>query len=379
MHNILYVSHTSQLGGAEYSLLLLLERIDRARFNPIAVVPHIGPLTDSLDAIGVPWRIARMARLKRTLNPVRLCRTFATWRRAGAQIERLIGILGIDLVHANATTSHLFASPAARRAGVPCVWHVRDVRSPGGWISRMMTQNASAIIAVSEAVKGDLHRPELAEPKTCVIHNGVDTATFKPGDRMALRSELGLTGSTPLAGIVGQIVPWKGHGHFLAACAIAAREMPDARFLVVGDDRFGDHPGLLDRLKDEARSLGLGDKVMFLGWRDDAVAVMNALDVLVVSSETEPFGRVVIEAMACGKPVVSFRCGGPAEIIEHEKTGLLVTPGDAAEMAAGMVRLLSGLTEAAAMGQRGREVVCGRFSAESHAANVQEVYTRLLD
>ena len=379
MHNILYVSHTSQLGGAERSLLLLIEHIDRARFNPTAVVPQAGPLTDKLDAISVPWRTARMARLKRTLNPARLCRTFTMWRRAISQIERLIGELGIDLVHANATIPQLFASPAAKRAGVPCVWHVRDVRSPGGWVDRMVTRNASAIIATSNAVKNGLHHQAFAKPKTCVIHNGVDTAKFKPGDRMALRIELGLTGSTPLAGIVGQIVPWKGHERFLEACAIAAKELPDARFIVAGDDQFGDHPGLVNRLKDEARSLGLGDRVMFLGWRDDAVAVMNALDVLVVSSETEPFGRVVIEAMACGKPVVSFRCGGPAEIIEHEKTGLLVTPRDTAEMAASIIHVLSGPANAEEMGRLGREAVCERFSAESHAANVQDTYARLLD
>jgi glycosyltransferase involved in cell wall biosynthesis len=379
MRNILYVNHASQLAGAEHSLLLLLEHIDRARFNPTVAVPQTGPLTEALDAIGVPWRVARMARLKRTRNPIRLCSYFAMWRRASSQIERLIGELGIDLVHANATTSHLFAFPAAKRVRVPCIWHVRDVRSPGGWLGQKMTQNASAIIAVSEAAKGGLRWPELAASKTCVIHNGVDTTKFKPGDRTALRTELGLTGSAPLAGIVGQIVPWKGHGHFLAACAIAAKELPDARFLIVGDDRFGDHPGLLDDLKDEARSLGLGDRVMFLGWRDDAVAVMNALDVLVVSSETEPFGRVVIEAMACGKPVVSFRCGGPAEIITHEKSGLLVTPHDAAEMAAGIVRVLSGPADAAEMGRLGRETVCERFDAESHAANVQNIYARLLD
>ncbi len=379
MHNILYVSHTSQLGGAEHSLLLLLEHLDRGRFRPAAVVPRFGPLTDALDTLGVPWRIAPMARLKRTLNPIRLCRYFAMWRRAISQIEWLIGELDADLVHANATIPQLFASPAAKRADAPCVWHVRDVSSPGGWVDRMMTRNASAVIAASEAVKDRMHHPALAAPKTCVIHNGVDTAAFAPGDRMALRTELGLSGSTPLAGVVGQIVPWKGHRHFLAACAAVAKTMPDARFLVVGDNRFGDHPGLPDALKDEAGRLGIGGKVMFLGWRDDAAAVMNALDLLVVSSETEAFGRVVIEAMACRTPVVSFRCGGPAEIIEHEKTGLLATPYDTDEMAAGIARLLSSPAAADAMGRLAREAVCERFNAASHAAKVQDVYARLLD
>jgi len=196
---------------------------------------------------------------------------------------------------------------------------------------------------------------------------------------MALRAELGLDGSTPLAGVVGQVVPWKGHRHFLAASAAVAERMPNARFLVAGDNRFGDHPALLDKLKGEARELGIGGKVMFLGWRGDAVAVMNALDVLVVSSETEAFGRVVIEAMACRKPVVSFRCGGPVEIIEHEKTGLLVTPYDTAEMADGIVRLLSDPAASEEMGRLGRQAVCERFSAAAHAAKVQDVYARLLD
>jgi len=379
MHNVLYVSHTPQLGGAEHSLLLLIENLDRGCFSPAVAVPGPGPLTARLDAMGVLHRTVTMARLKRTLNPFLLIRYFGMWRRAISQIERLIGELGIGLVHANATIPHLFASPAAKRTGTPCVWHVRDISSPGGCVDRMMTRNASAIIAVSAAVNDRMHHPKLAAPKTCVIHNGVDTEKFSPGGRMALRAELGLDGSTPLAGVVGQVVPWKGHRHFLAASAAVAERMPNARFLVAGDNRFGDHPALLDKLKGEARELGIGGKVMFLGWRGDAVAVMNALDVLVVSSETEAFGRVVIEAMACRKPVVSFRCGGPVEIIEHEKTGLLVTPYDTAEMADGIVRLLSDPAASEEMGRLGRQAVCERFSAAAHAAKVQDVYARLLD
>ena len=106
--------------------------------------------------------------------------------------------------------------------------------------------------------------------------------------------------------------------------------------------------------------------------------MMNTLDVLVLASDREPFGRVALEAMACGKPVVSFRCGGPVEIIEHGKTGLLVEPYDTAALADAMVRLLSDPAAAAEMGRLGRNVVQDRFSAEAHVAAVQETYDAVL-
>ncbi|MFO7898780.1 MAG: glycosyltransferase family 4 protein, partial [Planctomycetota bacterium] len=340
MHNILYVSHTSQVAGAEHSLRLLLDRL-APRFRPTVALPGTGPLTDLLDEMGVPYCPAPMIRLKRTRNPARLFRYFRAWRRAVRAVEEMIGELGIDLVHANSTTAHLFASPAARRAGVPSVWHVRDMSSPGGRLDRMMTRHAAAIVCISEAVRSRLVHPELAAAKTTVIHNGVDAAAFAPGDGRPVRSELGLDASAPVAGIVGQVVPWKGHDRFLAAAAGAAARVERAQFVVSGDNRFGDFPGILDGLRRQADRLGIGDRVHFLGWRDDPAAVMNALDVLVTASEDEPFGRVVVEAMACGKPVVGFRCGGPVEIVRPGETGLLVEPYDTGAMAAAIVRLLS--------------------------------------
>ncbi len=379
MPNILYVSHTARIAGAERSLELLLDGLDD-RYRATVALPEQGPLTDLLDRMGTPHLSAPLVRLKRTRNPVRLFRYFCSWRRAIRAIGRLIDEQGIDLVHANSTTAHLFACPAARRAGVPAVWHIRDISSPGGWLDRMMTRNAAAIVCVSEAVKNRLVHPDLAGPKVTVIHNAVDTEAFTPGDPMTVRSELGLDREAPVAGIVGQVVPWKKHHLFLEAAAEAAREVEGAQFVVVGDNRFGDFPGILDRLRAQAERLGIGDRVHFLGWRDDIAAVINSLDVLVTTSaEEEAFGRVVIEAMACGKPVVSFRCGGPVEIIRHNETGLLVDPYDTDAMAEAMAGLLSDRARAAEMGRAGREVACRDFSSDAHVTNVQALYERLLN
>jgi glycosyltransferase involved in cell wall biosynthesis len=378
MRQVLYVSHTSQMGGAEHSLLTLLERLDRDRFRPAVVVPEAGPLTERLDALDVTVHTAPMERLARTRNPLRLAAMYQMWRRAAAAIAELLRHHRIDLVHANSTTAHLFASPAAARTRTPCIWHVRDVSlTRVAHIDAQMTRRADAIIAISSFIRENV--PEPGREKAVVIHNGVDAARFAPGDAGALRAELGFKPETPVAGIVGQIVPWKGQDRFLQAAALVAKQQSDARFLVVGDNPFGDHPGLLDRLKLMAAEWGIADRVTFTGWREDVPEVMNALDVLVLASENEPFGRVVIEAMACSKPVVAFACGGPLDIIEAGRTGLLVPPFDVEAMADTIKRLLADPETARTMGRAGRQTAVERFSAEACADKVQEVYARLLE
>ncbi len=380
MPNVLTISHTSQLGGAEHSLLLLLERLDRSRFEPTVVLPGPGPLCERLDAIGVPYRFAPIFRLMRTRNPFRLLRFAIGCCRARRAIARLIDEVAADIVHCNSTTACLFGSVRGRRRTPKLVWHVRDVSLTGiGGVDRAMARAASAIVAVSESIGGSVPPVPGAAEKTAVIFNGVDTDAFAPGDPAAVRDELGIDTRTPLAGIVGQIVPWKGHDRFLDAMAAVAARLPDARFLVVGANRFGDHPDLPDRLRTQAAGLGLAGKVVFTGWRDDVADVMNALDVLVLPSENEPFGRVVIEAMACETPVVAFRRGGPAEIIEHERTGLLVEPFDVGAMADAVTALLGDRDRAAEMGRAGRQVVRERFSADACAENVQQLYAQLLE
>jgi glycosyltransferase involved in cell wall biosynthesis len=378
MKHVLYVSHTAELGGGEYSLLLLLERLDRDRFRPHVALPGPGPLTSRLEERDVAWSPAPLLRFERTANPIRLGRYVLAWRRAARVLSRLAEQVGADLVHANSTTAHLFAAAEPARSGVPSIWHVRDFSLTGiSPVDRALVRRAAAIIAISGPIRDGVPAVAGAADKTVVIHNGVDINRFRSGDGTAVRRELGLDAATPLAGIVGQVVPWKGHARFLDAAARAAEPLPRARFLVVGDNRFGDFPGLLDELEARSRELGLGDRVAFTGWRDDVVEVMNALDVLVLASENEPFGRVVIEAMACGTPIVSFRCGGPVEIIEHGRTGLLVEPFDTDAMAKAMTELLSDPARAAEMGRAGREVVEQRFSADAYARKVQDVYERL--
>jgi glycosyltransferase involved in cell wall biosynthesis len=373
---ILYVSHTSQLGGAENSLLVLLERLDAKRFRPLVAVPEAGPLTDHLDGLGVEWRAVPLVRLRRTRNPITLAQHFLAWRRARRAIRRLCEENDVRLAHANSTTAFLHIPRRVRLRG--SIWHLRDVGLTGiGRLDETMARDASAVIAVSEFIR--LSVPVGADEggKVTVVHNGVDTEEFTPGDGDRIRAELGL-GEAPVAGIVAQVVPWKGQDRFLDAMAIVAERIPAARVVVVGDNRFGEHRHLLARLKRRAVALGIGESVVFTGWREDVVEVMRGLDVLVVASDREPFGRVIVEAMACERPVVSFALGGPVEILDDGKTGRLVEPFDLEAMADAVGSLLADRDAAATMGRRGRAVACDRFSADGYAAKVQDVYQRVL-
>lgn len=242
-----------------------------------------------------------------------------------------------------------------------------------------MYRSASAVVAISEATREVIARDCGADEKCRVIHNGLSIDSIE--QRLAEsrpREELGLSEATPLAGMVAQLVPWKGHRHFLTAVGLVAEQLPGARFLIVGADLFGDHAEYEAELHQLARELGIEDKVTFTGYRQDALSLINALDVLVLPSENEPFGRVLLEAMACAKPVVAFDSGGPREIVVEQETGYLVPPESAEDLAEAAVRLLLDRPAAREMGEKGKQRLRDEFSGQKHAEEIEKLYLELL-
>jgi len=166
---------------------------------------------------------------------------------------------------------------------------------------------------------------------------------------------------------------------FLSMAAEVRKAAPEARFLIVGEDMFNDHPRYRQELAERTDLLGLRDVVEFCGYRDDVAGLLHEIDVLAVPSRYEGFGRVIVEAMAAGVPVAAYDEGGPSEIIEHERTGLLVPPGDAAALAAAVTRLLRDSETAAEFVAAARKEVVRRFDSGRTAQAVVEVYERLLE
>lgn len=369
MPRILYVDHATALGGAEYSLLLLLKHLDRKAFTPLLACRQ-GLLAQEAQALGVQVEIVPLERLRRVYNPFVLLGRY--WRGVSS-LRALIEREGVDLVHSNVMRANLYASAAAKLSGVPFLWHVRDIHTER-WYTWAMCRLATRAIAVSQAVADRLP----CSSKVEVIPNGLELEIYNPHlEGGTFRQELGLASDVPLVGIVGRIRPWKGQTLFLEAASRVARQNSQVRFLVVGETIFpGQH--YLEELKGLAQRLGLGERVIFTGYRQDIPQLLASLDILVHCSQAEPFGRVLVEGMAMAKPIVAFADGATPEIVKDEETGLLVPPGDVRALAQAILSLLGNGEERQDMGRRGRERVEANFDARPLTRRVEKIYRFLL-
>ena len=370
MIRVLYIDHAEALGGAEHSLLLLLKHLDRERFQPLLACNH-GPLAEAAVALDVPVFPVEMPRIRgEPLGPLRLL-------RGGLALAKVIRRRRVDIVHSNVMRASFYAALAAKLSRQPLVWHVRDIHPPSErWYARLMCRLSRRVIAISQAVAAPLPCPA----KAAVVYNGLDLEEYPTGlDGAAVRAELGLPANAPLAGIVGRLRAWKGQDRFLRAAAMVAQQLPQARFLVIGGSIFAGSEAYEAGLRQLAVELGLAERVIFTGQRDDLPRLLAALDVLVHCSEAEPFGRVLIEGMAARRPLVAFADGAVPEIVLHGETGLLVEPGDELALAAAMIELLSDQERARRLGAAGRLRVERYFTAAQTARSVEAVYSHLLD
>lgn len=388
MSRVLYLTPHGFLGGAERSLLILLEFLDRSRFMPTVLTFEDGPLVDRLSTAGVPTGVLTLpASLARATQRYRGYSVGETLRMALeaapvlARLRRAIRGQRPVLIHTNGMRAHLLGGLAGRLSGVPVIWHVRDSLH-GGSAGRVFRSLASVIpsrvIVNSDAVGAGLGlRRGLRR-----VYNGVDLRAFSPDrDGTEFRHAHRIASDAPLVGLVAHLTPWKGHLVFLEACALITARRPECRFVIVGAPVYGTegHAGYEESVAQTVRELGLQDRVLLAGFEENMPAVMAALDILVqASTEPEPFGRVLIEAMASARPVIATRGGGTSEVVAEGETGLLVPPRDAGALADAVLRLLDDSALREKLGRAGRERAEALFGADRHAAEVMAVYEELL-
>ncbi len=362
------------LGGAERSLLDTVDALAARGFDVevLNLVDRPGALAQALLERG---RVVHVARVGRFRDPRGAVRAVAWFRRHGHEF---------DVVLANDTRGALYTSVGAALARVPYVWHVRDIVDRGSRLGRLALRLRPRIwIANSQAVAASLVRHGCDSARVVVVHNGVDVDRFQPtAARETVRRELGVDESTLLVGAIGRLVPWKALETLLEAAAHRDAGVPSARYLVVGDvvTDPANRPAALryrESLLHLRDRLQLGARVHFLGERADVPRILAALDVFVHTAIDEPFGRVLIEAMAAGKPVVATRGGGVGEIVEDGVTGYLVPPRDAAAVADRIARLADD-QQRSAMGQAGRQRALTHFSLDAYGNALAAVLGRVL-
>ncbi len=378
---VLLVNHVARMSGAEASLLGLARGLPGQGFEVEVALPPGGPLSERLAGLAVPLHPVGLARLKRRASPLR---QLGAAVRLGMSARLLAGVArrrGVALIDANSTTAALAALLAARWAGVPGIWHVRDLVSLAGFGPRL-GRLAARVIAISGAVADSLRQCGVDPARIRVVPNGIDPEAFRPDPEAGarLRRELGLPPEAFVVASVGQIVPWKGHHVLLDALGRLRRagSAGDLRALIAGADLFGDHPDYEALLRARAQAPDLAGAVCFLGHRTDVAAVYNAADLFVLASRREPFGRALVEAMACAKPVIAGREGGPAEIVTEGVEGLLLPPADPEALAAAISRIHCDPELAGRLGEAGRRRVLADYPEALTVARTAAVYREVL-
>ena len=383
---ILYVNHTGLVGGAERSLLSLMDTLP-ADVEGVLACPQ-GPLHEHATRRGIrAFPIAgSVGSLK--LHPVHTPVAVGAMAAAAVGVLRTARSCRADVLHANSIRAGMVAQPVARRLRRPLVVHVRDCLPPSSLtrrLQRSLARRAAAVIAISHHV-GRAFDPDGTARRLEVIDNPFDLTRLDPAriDRHAARTRLGLAPDTLALTLVGQITPWKGQEEAVRAMARVRRRHPSAVLLLVGEAKFVaratryDNRSYLRRLQLIVDELELGDAVRFLGERDDVPEILRAADVALLPSWDEPFGRAVVEAMAMGASVIATSVGGPTEIIRDGIDGLLVAPRQPDALAAAIAWLLDDPDRRLALGAAARAAAIERFGAHQHVAAVSALYRKLL-
>ncbi|PCE24959.1 lipopolysaccharide biosynthesis protein [Paraburkholderia acidicola] len=338
---VLFVDQSGQLGGAEFALLSLAGRY--ASRGKVVLLSE-GPFRARLEALGVHVqvigneRVSSIHRQSIRFGWLRALPGIVSQVRAIAAEAKRFDVLFLNTQ--KALVLGALGKPLHRR---PVIWYLHDIMSSQhfGFAQRVIVRwivchvvdrvvaNSRASAQALAALTGG------AADRLTVVHNGIDTSIFDSfgsldaSDIAVLRRRLGLPEHTWLAGLFGRIAPWKGQHVAIAALA----HLPDVHLVLVGDALYGEH-AYAQELRDLAKRIGVTERVHFVGFRDEIPAWMKAMDVILhTSTEPEPFGRVIVEGMAAAKPVIATAAGGVTEIIQHQRNGWLVQPGDEKELA----------------------------------------------
>lgn len=367
---VLFLDQSGALGGAE---LYLLDVARHYRSSSCVVLLEDGPFRRRLAAEGVDVRVVPAP--KALLN-VRKQSGLWEGTRAATGVAGVLWHLGrlardFDVLFANTQKALIMGALAGLLARRPVLWNLHDMLTADHFSTlnrRLAVQCAnrltSRVIVNSEATRRAFVESGGKADQTALVYNGIAPAPFEAVSSDAheqVRAELGV-GATPVVGVFGRLASWKGQHVLLEALPQLSE---DVHVVLVGEALFGGDASYKERLRRQARRLGVDDRVHFLGFRDDVPRLMQACDVVAHTSvAAEPFGRVIVEGMLAGRPVVAARAGGAREIIEHERTGLLVEPGNPQALADALRRLLEQPDLRKAFSEKGQSSARQRFSVD---------------
>lgn len=383
---VLFVHGNSNIiAGQELSLLSRIKGLGEKGIRTLVVVNGDGIFFTLLKQHNIETKNLTLNRIRKK-NPFPFVKTVF-------QIYRLIRKERISIVHCSGVYPNQYCLPAARLAGIPCVVHVNSTIYSKEDFLKSFLQYADTIIAVSEAAKNRvINFTGINKEEKTVSYNGIkirrvfDAVELGYGGSKNLnnpnneskRQRLNIGDNVKVVGQIGQIIPRKGLEYFIKMARIVKDAFPKVKFLVVGSAPPESLEYELKQKRLVANS-GLNEDVIFTGFQSDVSSFIEILDVSVLASLEEGFGRVIIESMALAKPIVGTSVGGIPEIITDKQTGLLVPPQDPDALAKAVLMLLENPTEAKRLGNNGSKFVFEKFTLEKHTEEVLKIYNSLLN
>ena len=394
---ILYVLNAAG-GGASIGIYELLRKMPQDRYDAYAIMPpgnsqqiqQIRPLFS--DVIVTPlrtWNVPDTVDLfRRTARTFGLRRNGVTLEANTDRIARAIHEWGIDIVHTG-TAITLSGALAAQKLGIPHIWHIKETIGSKNWVQFPMSD--AKLIAYMQSLSTQIvvmsdYIGQVFVENNCtnlhVIPDGIDFDQYQTGSSRKLRETLGVADDQPLIGMVASMTStWKRHEVFIRMAGLLAEKHPTAQFIIAGPkpspkarwpyDLNRRYYESLERLASEVVPEG---RIKFLGVLPNPTDIMRSLDVLVHPCDIEPFGRIAIEAMAAGTPVVGPNVGGISETVVDGETGILVAPGAPEAFANATEQLIRDPSLRAKMGSAGQKHVREHYTIERMWKRLSPLY-----
>jgi L-malate glycosyltransferase len=385
-------NYDGTVGGSYFSLLFLLEHLDRSRFDSLLILRRDTALMPRFRAAAGAVRIIERTppirvpfRRTPVLGPVfGVVQSALNLVRFGATIvglSRVIKAERVRLVHLNnSVTSNHDWMLAAMLAGVPCISHERGLNDEYSRTARWCAPRLARVICISQAVFDKLIERGVARDNLVMIHNGLDPSKVVPGrDEVAVRQAFGIGENRRIIGMLGNIRAWKGQDVLARALPAIIERIPNLTCLFVGESTAYERDYEI-RLRQFIADHGLESHVVFTGYSQNVADALSVMEVAVHASVLpEPFGRVLLEAMAAKKPVVGSRDGAVTEIVRDGETGYTFAPGNPDELAARVIDLLERPEAARALGEAGYRRLVDHFHIAANVTKTMAVYSEVLE
>jgi len=361
---VMHILSSFEVGGAETVALEIGRRMDRAAFRVLSCsLSRPGPMEARFLEAGIQPLSLRRSKVIRGLDPLLVWRLAALCRREEVRV-----------LHCHNSFPTRYGTMAARLVPGAVVVATQHAVWPNGAmdrpsiLARITSPFVTHFIAVADGVlRAGITRGDIRGDRATVIHNGVDVKRFAPSVAPAPSR------GTVVVGCVARLSREKRHVLLMRAVKEVSRGCPEVRLHLVGDGP------LRETLEAETRRLALADRVEFFGTRGDVPELLRSMDIFAMASSTEGLPLTVLEAMACGVPVVATRVGAVEEVVDHGRNGFLVPPEDPAALAAAIERLVRDEDLRTRMGNAGREIAVEQFDISAAARKHEDLYLRLLE